>query len=340
MPSKPPSAQCSATRAYPATISSISAVRHRLRHLAEQRIGDCRWRPHRQPRVHRAGLAAVVIDLGEDRNAMAMDGIGDRPVAGDHVAMEAVDQLLVRPIGGMGRVLLGDDQPGATGGAGLVVGRVLLGRLAVAGVVGEVRAEDDAVAGGDRARAPTGSTGTGTPSPVTLPRRVSPARGRRARNVAAWRIVPERLRQSDAAPVPRRSASAGARGTTATAFYDRFQAPVISTDDDGRATEDRRPTDRRRRPAHDRCRRQQRRPGGDIAAVLRRQGVRGGTRPGPRAGDLPRLPPATPRRVRRMRAGARTWWPHRRQRGQPRAPAVPVAVRRCHDHPAGRSRGC
>ena len=122
-------------------------VGHRLWHLAKQRIGDGRRRPHRQPRVHRACLAAVVVDLGEDRHAVTMNSVGDRAVAGDHVAVEAVDQLLVRPIGRMRRVLLGDDQPRAAGRTGRVVGRVLLGRLAVAGVVGEVGAEDDAVAG-------------------------------------------------------------------------------------------------------------------------------------------------------------------------------------------------
>ena len=113
-------------------------------------IGDGRRGPHRQARVHRAGLSAVVVDLGEDRHVMAMHRIGHLPVAGDHVAMEAVDQLLVRPIGGMCRVLLGDDQAGATRGARRVVRGVLLGRLAVAGVVGEVRAEDDSVACRDR----------------------------------------------------------------------------------------------------------------------------------------------------------------------------------------------
>ena len=122
----------------------------RLRYLAEQRVGHGRWRPHRQAREHRGRLSAVVVDLSEDRCAMSVHGVGDPPVAGDHVAVEAVDQLLVRPVGGMGRVLLGDDQPGSAGGAGRVVRRVLFGGLAVTCVVREVGAEDDAVAGSDR----------------------------------------------------------------------------------------------------------------------------------------------------------------------------------------------
>ncbi len=64
--------------------------------------------------------------------------------------MEAVDQLLVRPVGRVGRVLLGDDQPGAARGPRRVVGRVLLGGQAVLRVVREVRGEHDAVAHDDR----------------------------------------------------------------------------------------------------------------------------------------------------------------------------------------------
>jgi len=90
-----------------------------------------------------------VVDLGEDRNVVAVDSLGDRAIAGDDVAVKAVNQLLVRPVGGMCAVLFGDDQAGATRGAGGVVGGVLFGRLAVACVVSEVRAEDDAVTSAD-----------------------------------------------------------------------------------------------------------------------------------------------------------------------------------------------
>ena len=120
--------------------------RDRLGDLAEQRVGDGRRRPHRQPGVHRRRLAAVVVDLGEHRHPVAVHGVGDPAVARDHVAVEAVDQLLVRPVGRVGRVLLGDDQPGTAGGAGGVVRGVLFGGQPVAGVVREVGGEDDAVA--------------------------------------------------------------------------------------------------------------------------------------------------------------------------------------------------
>ena len=121
------------------------AVVDGLGDLAEQRVGDRRRGPHRQARVHRRGLAAVVVDLGEDRRAVAVHGLGDAPVARQHVGVEPVDQLLVRPVGGVGGVLLGDDEPGTALGPLGVVGGVLLGGPAALGVVGEVRAEDDAV---------------------------------------------------------------------------------------------------------------------------------------------------------------------------------------------------
>ena len=122
----------------------------RLWHLAEQRVGHRRRRPHRPARVHARRLPAVVVDLGEDRHAVAMDRIGDPSVAGDDTAVEAVDELLVRPIGGVGRVLLGDDQADAGRGARLVVGGMLLGRMAVSGVVREVRREHQTILDGDR----------------------------------------------------------------------------------------------------------------------------------------------------------------------------------------------
>ena len=121
-------------------------MRDGLRHLTEQRVGDCRGCPHGQAGVHAAGLAAVVVDLSEDRHPMAMDRFCDGSVARNHVAMKAVDQLFVRPVRGVRAVLFGDDQASAASRTRRVVGGVLLGRLAVACVVGEVRAEHDAVA--------------------------------------------------------------------------------------------------------------------------------------------------------------------------------------------------
>ena len=40
------------------------------------------------------GLPAVVVDLGEDRRAVAMDRLRDHAIAGDDVAVEAVEVLL------------------------------------------------------------------------------------------------------------------------------------------------------------------------------------------------------------------------------------------------------
>ena len=118
--------------------------------LAEQRVGNGRGRPHRHPRVHAGGLAAVVVDLGEDRGAVPVHGFGDAPVAGDDGGVEAVDELLVRPVRRMGGVLLGDDQSGAAGGPSRVVGHVLVGGEPALGEVGEVGGEDDPVLRPDR----------------------------------------------------------------------------------------------------------------------------------------------------------------------------------------------
>jgi len=81
---------------------------------------------------------------------MGVHRVGDPPVAVDHRRVEAVDELLVGPVGPMGRMLLRDDQPGTAGGPGRVVGGVLLGGQAVGGVVGQVGREDDPVLHGDR----------------------------------------------------------------------------------------------------------------------------------------------------------------------------------------------
>ncbi len=120
-------------------------------YLPEKRVGHRAGRPDRQPGVHARGLPAVVVDLSQDRNAVGVDGFGDPSVAGDDFGVETVDELLVRPVRGMGRVLLGDDQPGASGSPGLVIGGVLFARPAVlGGVVGQVGGEHDPVAQRER----------------------------------------------------------------------------------------------------------------------------------------------------------------------------------------------
>ena len=122
----------------------------RLGHLAEQRVGHRRGRPHWQPRVHRRGLTAVVVDLGKDRRAVGVHRLGDRLVPRDHIAVEAMDQLLVRPVGRVSGVLLGDDQPGPALRTIGVVGDVLGRRATIDGVVGEVRREHHPVSHGHR----------------------------------------------------------------------------------------------------------------------------------------------------------------------------------------------
>ena len=85
----------------------------RLGDLAEQGIGHRARRPHRQPGVHAGRLTTVVVDLGEDGHVVGVDPLGDAPVSVDDLGPEPVDELLVRPVGRVGRVLLGDDQAGA-----------------------------------------------------------------------------------------------------------------------------------------------------------------------------------------------------------------------------------
>ena len=61
--------------------------------------------------------------------------------------MKTVNEFFVGPVGGMGAVLFSNDESGTASGTGGVVVGVLLGGLAIAGVVGEVSAKDNAVAG-------------------------------------------------------------------------------------------------------------------------------------------------------------------------------------------------
>ena len=81
---------------------------------------------------------------------MAMDSIGDAFVARDHVVMKTVNQFLVGPVGGVRAVLFGDDESGTARCTRRVVVGMLLGGLAIAGVVSEVSAKDNAVAGRHR----------------------------------------------------------------------------------------------------------------------------------------------------------------------------------------------
>ena len=129
---------------------------HRLRHLSEQGIGNRARGPHRQAGVEAGGLAAVVIDLGEHGHAMGVDGVGDPPVALRHRRVEAMDELLVGPVGRVRGVLLGDDEPCTSGRPGPVVGGVLLGGEPVGCVVGEMGGEDDAVGHHNRPEAQRG----------------------------------------------------------------------------------------------------------------------------------------------------------------------------------------
>ena len=81
-----------------------------------------------------------------------MNGLGDAPIAGDDFAVEPVDQLLIRPVCGVGGVLFGDDEPGATFGSSGVVRGVLFSGQPVGRVVGEMGTEHQAIAHCDRAQ--------------------------------------------------------------------------------------------------------------------------------------------------------------------------------------------
>ena len=86
----------------------------------------------------------------------------------------------------------------------------------------------------------------------------------------------------------------------------------------------------RRRPAHGRDRRRLGRARRHVAAVLRGQAVRGGARARRHPELVRRVPPTAHRRVRRVRAQARTGRAHRGERRQPRAQAVPQPLGRRH----------
>ena len=137
----------------------------RLRHFAGHRVGNRGWRPERKARVHPGPLAAVVVDPGEYRRAVAVHAAGDLAVGRDHLGVEAADHLLVRPVRGVDRVLLGDHEPCPARCPGLVVGGMPVGGQAVLRVVGQMRSEDDPVVeperpdahGGEEQRVPATS---------------------------------------------------------------------------------------------------------------------------------------------------------------------------------------
>ena len=127
-------------------------------------------------------------------------------------------------------------------------------------------------------------------------------------------------------------------GHDATAFYARFVPPEISADDEvtpHAAVDQIWHGDARAMDANGAHRRRFGRPGGHLAALLRRQGLRGGARRGRHPRRLPRVPRDAPGRVRRVRPQARTGRADRGQRRQPGSQAVPVAVVRRHRHPRG-----
>ena len=124
-------------------------VRYGFWYFTKQRVGNGTGGPHRHAAVHAACLAAVVIDLGKNWRAVAMHCRRDASVTRNHIAMETVNQFLIRPVGGMRGVLFGDDEPRATFGASGVIGGVLFGWLAIAGVVREMRAKHQSIFCGD-----------------------------------------------------------------------------------------------------------------------------------------------------------------------------------------------
>ena len=139
----------------------------------------------------------------------------------------------------------------------------------------------------------------------------------------------------------RRATSTSAFGVSrrenhdASGFYGRFPAPILSADDTVEPPGRGRPDLRRRRPLDGPGPAVVGGAGGHLAAVLRRQGLRGRARRGPHPRHLRRVPHDARGRVRRVRREARGRRPHRGQRRQPRPQALPLAVRRRDRHPAG-----
>ena len=72
-----------------------------FRYFAKEWVGNCTRCPHRQTAVHAAGLAAVVVDLRKNRCAVLVHRRCDVAVTRYDVAVEAVDEFFVWPVGGM-----------------------------------------------------------------------------------------------------------------------------------------------------------------------------------------------------------------------------------------------
>ena len=160
-------------------------VFHRLRHFSEQRVGDRRWRPGRQAGEHAAALATVVVDLGQNRNALGVHHLGDSPVCGDHGRIESVDQLLVRMVGGVDGVLLGDDQTHPAARPLAIVVSMTIGRHVVFGIVGQVRGKHDAVLHRDVAHLERGEQEARRPAHLKPPVRRDSPRGSPGSCIAA-----------------------------------------------------------------------------------------------------------------------------------------------------------
>ncbi len=109
---------------------------HDLGRLAVEHVGHRRGRPNRQPRQAAAALLPVVVELGEDAGVVLVHRPGEPLVAGDDLRPEGLDEVLVGPVGGMHRLLLGDDEARpAPGSGGQIVRQRLRGQL----VFGQVR---------------------------------------------------------------------------------------------------------------------------------------------------------------------------------------------------------
>ena len=117
-PSNPPSRTCTAELAkYSVHLVDVLDL-HGLGRLAVEHVGDGRGRPHRQPGKAAAALLPVVVELGEDARVVLVDRPGELLVAGDHLGLEGLDEVLVGPVGRVHRLLLGDDEARAAPGAG------------------------------------------------------------------------------------------------------------------------------------------------------------------------------------------------------------------------------